>query len=228
MTCKKLISKDELFNLYYNQNLSCLAISKIKKCSSATISKYFNLYGFKKRSKAKDFTGEEIYDYTVIKLDRVVDGRHYWECQCKCGKISVIDATDLYKKKRKGCLECSGKKRRMSEDILSDTKWKHILGHRFRKTKILDIGISKEEAYDLFLKQNKKCAISGVEIKFINYHKTSNETTASLDRIDSNKGYIKGNIQWVHKTINNMKQALSDEEFIKWCRKVVDNQGTKT
>lgn len=47
------------------------------------------------------------------------------------------------------------------------------------------------------------------------------ETTASLDRIDSDQGYILGNIQWVHKIVNIMKQDTVQSEFIGWCRAVV-------
>lgn len=46
--------------------------------------------------------------------------------------------------------------------------------------------------------------------------------TASLDRIDSSKGYIEGNVQWVHKRINKMKLDDSDTEFIEWCRLIAD------
>jgi hypothetical protein len=47
--------------------------------------------------------------------------------------------------------------------------------------------------------------------------------TASLDRIDSSKGYEEGNIQWVHKHINFMKRTYSQEYFIDMCKKVADN-----
>lgn len=47
--------------------------------------------------------------------------------------------------------------------------------------------------------------------------------TASLDRIDSSKGYVIGNVQWVHKTINTMKMDLANSEFIKLCQMVAKN-----
>ena len=47
--------------------------------------------------------------------------------------------------------------------------------------------------------------------------------TASLDRIDSSKGYIEGNVQWVHKRVNLMKGNMSTENFIEWCNLVVKN-----
>lgn len=45
--------------------------------------------------------------------------------------------------------------------------------------------------------------------------------TASLDRIDSAKGYVEGNVQWVHKRINLMKGTLSEKDFIAFCQMVV-------
>jgi hypothetical protein len=44
-----------------------------------------------------------------------------------------------------------------------------------------------------------------------------------LDRVDSSKGYIEGNVQWVHKTINLMKQSFNQKEFIHFCKLVANN-----
>lgn len=49
------------------------------------------------------------------------------------------------------------------------------------------------------------------------------ETTISLDRIDSTKGYIEGNVQWVHKSVNIMKSTLTQEQFINFCKLVAEN-----
>lgn len=91
-----------------------------------------------------------------------------------------------------------------------------------RSAKIRDIefNLSKAYLYRLYTKQNNKCALSGVDIKFsenYNDHLTGGNS-ASLDRIDSSKGYVKGNVQWVHKKLNIMKQAMNNEEFVNWCR----------
>ena len=58
--------------------------------------------------------------------------------------------------------------------------------------------------------QNGKCALSGVMF--------SNDMPPSLDRIDSNNGYIVGNIQLIQIKINIMKSNLDQEEFINLCR----------
>ena len=89
--------------------------------------------------------------------------------------------------------------------------------------------ITEEYAWNIFLKQDKRCAISGMEIIFSKTKKGQNtgETTASLDRIDSTKGYIEGNIQWTYKWINCMKYDFSNEEFMELCRQVVKYQDGK-
>lgn len=74
------------------------------------------------------------------------------------------------------------------------------------KSRGIDIDVSPKYLFELFLKQDQKCAISNMEI-FL-------DTSASLDRIDSSLGYIQGNVQWVHSTINVMKNNISDKEFI--------------
>ena len=52
--------------------------------------------------------------------------------------------------------------------------------------------------------------------------------TASLDRIDSKLGYELNNIQWVHKDINMMKQAYTNNYFIEHCKLVAANNITSS
>lgn len=73
--------------------------------------------------------------------------------------------------------------------------------------------------WELFLKQERKCALSKEEIRFPSNYKDKTGT-ASLDRIDSNLGYVEGNVQWVHKDVNKMKSDFSEEYFICWCKKI--------
>lgn len=91
-----------------------------------------------------------------------------------------------------------------------------------------EFNLTAEYLWNLFLKQNRKCYFSGVILTFppINMkvdRKTLN--TASIDRIDCSKGYIEGNVRWVHKNINRMRSDFTDEEFIEFCRLVTINQG---
>ena len=78
--------------------------------------------------------------------------------------------------------------------------------------KRLDIDINSKYIEKLFLKQDGKCALSGLDIKL--------GLNASLDRIDSSKGYIKGNVQWLHKDVNILKGSLNEEYFLEVCENV--------
>jgi hypothetical protein len=94
----------------------------------------------------------------------------------------------------------------------------------------LQFEVSKEFLWDLFLKQDRKCSLSGLPLKMATmqiFSKNGNSKfydrsliTASLDRINSQKGYFEDNVQWVHKIINIMKGNLSDNDFIYFCKNV--------
>lgn len=94
---------------------------------------------------------------------------------------------------------------------------------RFRAKRCgYNFNINGNYLWSLFIKQNKKCALSGLDISFppVWGAKSKTQITASLDRINSSKGYVKGNVQWVHKKINGMKMDMQDEEFIHLCKMV--------
>ncbi len=88
----------------------------------------------------------------------------------------------------------------------------------------LDFNLTIECIWNLFLKQDKKCALSGVDIGFSKKTIDKHETTASLDRIDSSKGYIIENIQWIHKEVNRMKMDMDETRFIRWCDMIAKNR----
>ena len=68
---------------------------------------------------------------------------------------------------------------------------------------------------NLLEKQNYKCALSGLPITLC-----SRDNTASLDRINNKKGYIKRNVQWVHKDVNRMKSDFTQNNFIILCKNI--------
>lgn len=79
-----------------------------------------------------------------------------------------------------------------------------------------------EFIWDLYQKQGGVCALSGLPIGWSEKGLTA---TASIDRIDSSEGYLKGNVQLVHKDINFMKQQYDQDKFIALCKSVADHSG---
>lgn len=68
---------------------------------------------------------------------------------------------------------------------------------------------------ELWIKQNGKCAVSGLSMTTGN--DVFNMTKISLDRIDSTKGYDIDNIRLVCWWVNLAKWRLDNEEFVNWC-----------
>ena len=86
-----------------------------------------------------------------------------------------------------------------------------------QRNKIWDITI--EFCSEILEKQNHRCALSGLPISA---EGAFDQITASLDRIDNEKGYEAGNVQWVHKEINMMRGTLPVDRFIELCQFVAD------
>lgn len=95
------------------------------------------------------------------------------------------------------------------------------------KTKEREFIITKQSIWEQWIKQDKKCALSGVKLVIERNYKKLKIMTASLDRIDSEKGYTNNNIQWVHKHLNQMKSNHSQDYFLKLCRLITNYQNKK-
>ena len=88
----------------------------------------------------------------------------------------------------------------------------------------LDFTIDLDFIVNLMEKQNFKCALTKIDIHFPEQGTpTDGSMPASIDRIDSSKGYIPGNVQIILKKVNMMKQQYTQEEFIEVCKLVAKN-----
>lgn len=174
-----------------------------------------------KLSKFIDIRNKKFGNWTVIRIDTKHKSKNtHWICICKCGKTGSIDGSHLRNGNSKSCRKCSEHKHKSK----LNSKLYHQIKRNAEKRNI-KFNLTKEFLYNLLYKtQECKCAITGVDIKISNTisgHRSNKETTASLDRIDSSKGYTKGNVQWVHKKINIMKNNMKIEELIGWCKLII-------
>lgn len=88
-----------------------------------------------------------------------------------------------------------------------------------------EFNLTEEFIIDLLEnKQGGKCCITNLPIYIRDPKKEATlHDTASLDRINSNKGYTKDNIQWLALGINYMKMDFSQEELHKMLRLIKEN-----
>ena len=72
--------------------------------------------------------------------------------------------------------------------------------------------------------QKGVCYFSGVNLVLSNYTKINKSIiySASLDRLNSDLGYVKGNIIWVSKGINYMKNTMTEDETWEMCNLICD------
>jgi hypothetical protein len=149
--------------------------------------------------------------------------RTAYNCKClKCNNQYVIMAESLVAKTSKQCAQCRHSELYTGFEGISGTFWQ-ILKRNALQRKI-EFKLNIKYLWNLYLKQNKKCALSG---EIIILDKVYKKQTASLDRIDPSKGYIKGNVQWVTKEINFMKWTLKQTEFIQKCGQIYNYNQNK-
>lgn len=148
-----------------------------------------------------------------------------YNCVCDCGNITNARAYMLTHGLHNSCgcvafVKGEDNKHYKGYEGFSASHYYHIK-YRAKRRK-LEFNVSLDYLWNLYLTQKRKCVYTGWDIEFRSYRLKEN-TTASLDRIDSSKGYIEGNVQWIHKDINPMKWSHSHEYFIKLCKIICDN-----
>lgn len=151
------------------------------------------------------------------------------KCRCECGNEKDILVSSIKARRITSCTcDKSRYKKITGKNNKNFTGYEEIRGSWWKelknktKRRKINFSIDIQEAWDLFIKQDRKCALSKVTIRFGRVGKRE-EMTASLDRIDSTKGYIQGNIQWVHKAVNIMKSDLPNDIFIAFCNEISKN-----
>ena len=195
------------------KGLSLREIAKEIGTSPNTVSYWLKKLGLKtktahdkeghKTPKHIDCIGKTYHYLKILSFTRKKGVKGYYaKCLCTlCGNktvkffSSVLRGattscgcrTDQYEKLRgKNSSQYTG-----YEDITGRT-WSKI--KRGAKNRGLSFNLNLKDAWELFLKQDKKCIYTGIPLVF-GRSGHNKETTASIDRIDSSKGYTKENIQ---------------------------------
>lgn len=218
-----LYSDQELIDIYNKEKLTLIPLARKIGCCSSKLSlrlKAMGLLKYRKRHKqVKDYTNRKFHHLVAIRHIGIIDGKRCWEFQCDCGKICIKPITYIIRNIYKSC----GCRMSYTGHGNTWTGYEEISGRFWSifkqgaKARNLEFKLTKEYMWDLYLKQNKKCALSNIDIVFRNHYKNIPYDTASIDRIDNLVPYIEGNVQWVHKHINLMKQNFNEEYFKYLC-----------
>lgn len=164
--------------------------------------------------------GTKFGEWTVINDKPIPKGNGYYhfECQCSCGVIRTVSNSNLKRGISTNCGCIRYKNPAHNYQGLGNLSQKYFT--RLRKgaeQRHYEFDLTKEYLLKIF---NGKCNLSGVDIEL---NRNTEKQTASVDRIDSSKGYVEGNVQWIHKKLNWLKRSMSDKDFIDWCKLIAKN-----
>lgn len=180
----------------------------------------------------KNLIGQKFGKWTVIQDAYQKNRRHLWLCECSCLESTrrLIPQFCLLSGRSKSC---GCRRRELSKE--NSASWKgegKVSGKAWCSIKSsatareIPFEISIGDVWELFQKQSGRCALSDIPLDF-DTKWDMEDGNASLDRIDSSKGYVLNNLQWVDKRINYMKRTLSNEEFVELCKLVTNKSLTK-
>ena len=182
---------------------------------------------------------------------RTVGGRKHWsrpvydaiissgEQTCKfCNIKKPLDQfypngcfADGVKKYRVRCKSCVLEKLKANQPSLykatSEQRSKSpsvfiaaILNHAATRKRSLGFDIDRGYLLEIYETQGGLCAVSGVKMTHI-AGSGRTLTNISIDRVDSSKGYLRGNVQFVCDIVNRMKSDMTQAELVSWCRNIL-------
>jgi len=159
-----------------------------------------------------------------------------------CGVEFFKDKSELNRNKKIGrknycSLKCSGLNNHIHLNDYVVENIKYLLPHsnnrrdkftglreHFRRIKKRhhEYDIELNDLLNIWEKQNGICIYTGVKLVHPN-QKGNNLNTASLDRIDSKLGYVKGNIQFISITCNHAKNSMTEDEMQKFIELIYES-----
>jgi hypothetical protein len=169
--------------------------------------------------------------------------RKMGECSCdNCGVVFEKPLSELNRNKKLGRMNfcsrtCVGKNniKNFGDEENRYIITKHSDNCRDEYTGFRDFlrRIKRRDyEYNIDLKYLKEiwdncniCVYSGAQLVLPTHRKHNNPLlTASIDRIDSTKGYVKGNIQYISITANHAKNSMSHEQMLEFCRLIMESK----
>jgi len=166
-----------------------------------------------------------------------------------CGKAVIKKSTEIKRQRKKGrnkfycSRNCAGKHGvghlkeyagQFNSNLIASNRYDKYSNFRWYIKNIIknskkrkqDYNIDLEYLYQLWETQEGICPFTKqkLELRTHSYDSIKNKPyQASLDRIDNNKGYIKGNIRFVALMFNYARNRFSDEQVIDFCKQVAAN-----
>lgn len=147
-----------------------------------------------------------------------------WNCKCSCGNTAIVSGSKLKSLHTKSC-GCLVPERLRNRNDNWETSAQNLLYSQYKsraKSREIEFNIEKTYFNSIVLMNCYYCG-SGLScsVKYGNHNYKYN----SIDRIDSSKGYISGNVLPCCHICNTMKLDLPQNEFYHHIKKIVLERG---
>ena len=217
------------------QGMTQAGLAEIAGISATTVGRELLYYRIKKHKEeipaGLDVKGKKFDLLRPVKLvsideNKTGNNKYLWECECDCGNKCIKSTYSLkyhhVNNNTKNSCGCEDK--RIARWKSLDINPKHF--NRIKssaKSRKLEFDLTPEFLHELFHKQKKRSAISGRELLMPGRKgngsglsqcvSENKDLIASLDRIDSSKGYTKDNVWWISRRENSCKMDLSIQDM---------------
>lgn len=142
------------------------------------------------------------------------------KCRNSAQKKSCLNCNDIIQKKSNYCRKCARTIRDKQNQERGKYSGLQVFISRARKRGKLG-NLTIEDLKEIWDKQNGICVYSKVKLNLPKYSEKNDPLfTASLDRINSNLPYEKNNVQFVSIIINYMKNQMSHEQTLDFCKTI--------
>lgn len=199
----------------------------------------------RKYIESKDLTGQKFGRLTVVRKSdrRSENGDVYYVCNCDCGTQNIevvrssLIATDSHRQVSCGCWVKEGFSSYNRHENRDEAIYRYLYGKLKVRNKKLGFGdniISFEKYIELINQPCEYCGLVGTDTtkESLYYSAQKGKKTSpqidlnyeihhnGIDRINSELGYIQGNVVSCCKYCNMAKSNYSQEDFLFWAERV--------
>jgi len=162
----------------------------------------------------ENLIGKKFQRLTVLELLPHPKGRRLWKCLCDCGNEKIVSTAALNSKQcgSCGCLQIETTGNRFRKHGKYRTPEYRLLKDAKKRAKEFNREYNIE-LEDIIIPDICPILLIPIQSKIGNGSGKCSGNSPSVDRVDSSRGYIKGNIRVISLNANRLKQNSTIEQL---------------